>query len=284
MGHNVELSTEVGRARIGKPCTPKGGILSVIADAFMDLSIADSLLVPVSVNYERLVDGNFVREKQIPDSFVKAMSSIWKTLNSKYGLMRIEFNEPYSIEELVQSYNKIAKEDDSVKIYKPLPRTLQHNQSASSLFGRVDNVDKFKGRHLHFLLNLLFVPDNDQTVRDGNEIARYFFPIFGLLLEHIGTHFALQSIVLTTFHNLLLKHINMVEENLTFTEPGVCCKKLIEAAIENCEVYRYEYILYKPTQTLEHVLESANDELIVQGIINTEQVHFNDEYKTLLKC
>uniref|UniRef100_A0A1A9UML2 Uncharacterized protein n=1 Tax=Glossina austeni TaxID=7395 RepID=A0A1A9UML2_GLOAU len=96
---------------------PKGGTLSVIVDASMDRSIQDALLVPVSVNYERLVDGSFVRKKQIPESFGKAITA-----------------------------------------------------------------------------------DNDQTVTDGN------------------------------------KHVNMFEENLTFTEPGICCKKLIEAAMENCEI------------------------------------------------
>lgn len=102
---------------------PKGGILSVIVNAFMDGSIPDALLVPVSVNYERLVDGNFVREqkgeKKVPETFRKAISGIWKALNSNYGLMRIDFNEPYSIRELVNSYNQIAREDGSNKIYKP---------------------------------------------------------------------------------------------------------------------------------------------------------------------
>jgi len=118
---------EGGRTRTGKPCMPKGGILSVIVNAFMDGSIPDALLVPVSVNYERLVDGNFVREqkgeKKIPESFTKAISGIWKALKSNYGLMRIDFNEPYSIRELVNSYNKIAREDgNNTKVYKPAAR------------------------------------------------------------------------------------------------------------------------------------------------------------------
>ena len=48
----------------------------------MDGTIADALLVPVSVNYERLVDGNFIREqlgqKKTPESFRSAMAGIWK--------------------------------------------------------------------------------------------------------------------------------------------------------------------------------------------------------------
>lgn len=70
--------------------------------------------------------------------------------------MRIDFNEPYSIKELVQSYNKIATDNSHFKVYKPSERyvdlklllvnilkkrthfscsTIQHNQSTSSLYG-----------------------------------------------------------------------------------------------------------------------------------------------------
>lgn len=80
--HNVELFIEGGRTRTGKPCMPKSGILSVIVDAFMDGTISDALLVPVSVNYEKLVDGNFIYEqlgqKKQPETFKSAISAIWK--------------------------------------------------------------------------------------------------------------------------------------------------------------------------------------------------------------
>lgn len=139
-GHNIEFFIEGGRTRTGKPCLPKSGILSVIVNAFMDGTIPDALLVPVSVNYEKLVDGNFVNEqtgkKKNPETFKKAVSAIWKALNSKYGLMRIDFNEPYSIKELVSTYNKIAKSNgEPTRVYKPSARQLQHNQSTSSLYG-----------------------------------------------------------------------------------------------------------------------------------------------------
>lgn len=78
-----------------------GGILSVIVDAYIDGTIEDALLVPVSMNYEKLVDGNFVREqlgmpKQM-ESFSVAIKSIWKVLNSHYGNIRIDFNQPFSL-------------------------------------------------------------------------------------------------------------------------------------------------------------------------------------------
>ncbi|PSN51272.1 hypothetical protein C0J52_11784 [Blattella germanica] len=89
-GHNVEFFIEGGRTRTGKTCLPKAGLLSVIVDAYTDGTIEDALLVPVSVNYEKLVDGNFVREqlgqpKQM-ETFGTAIKSIWSVLNSNYGI------------------------------------------------------------------------------------------------------------------------------------------------------------------------------------------------------
>ncbi|GLV32811.1 minotaur [Carabus blaptoides fortunei] len=108
-GHNIEFFLEGGRTRTGKPCMPKYGIFSVIVDAFMDGTIEDALLVPISMNYEKLIDGNFVREQlgepKEMETFGLALSSIWKILNSNYGMMRIDFNQPFSLRELVKTFN-----------------------------------------------------------------------------------------------------------------------------------------------------------------------------------
>ncbi|EEB10214.1 glycerol-3-phosphate acyltransferase, putative [Pediculus humanus corporis] len=106
-GHNIEFYIEGGRTRTGKPCMPKGGLLSVIVEAYMDGTVEDALLVPVSINYDKLVDGNFVNEllgqpKQM-ETFSAALSAMWTTLNSNYGSIRIDFNQPFSLKELVKS-------------------------------------------------------------------------------------------------------------------------------------------------------------------------------------
>ncbi|XP_055848685.1 glycerol-3-phosphate acyltransferase 1, mitochondrial isoform X1 [Episyrphus balteatus] len=333
MGHNVEFFIEGGRTRTGKPCMPKGGILSVIVNAFMDRSIPDALLVPVSVNYERLVDGNFVREqlgqKKIPETFGKAMSGIWKALNSKYGLMRIDFNEPYSIRELVQSYNKIAKEDGNMKIYKPGAKTLQHNQSTSSLYGTdvvceehrtlIDSISRqvvydcaaatsvmstnalaflllnqfrsgaletdiakeldalrnvlkgrrdmgFSGESLHVVRYACDLLGPDLVLRSKRDQQNYIQPnpLVPRLIElayysnTLTPHFALESIVLTSLHTLLSDKPS---------DAGISRKHLLEASLENCGVYRYEFILNKPTQVLDQLLESTIDELLNRELI-----------------
>lgn len=80
---------------------PKLGVLSVVVESFLDGTVEDALLVPVSVNYEKLVDGNFIREqlgenKQM-ETFGNAIRGIWHVLNSNYGMMRIDFNQPFSL-------------------------------------------------------------------------------------------------------------------------------------------------------------------------------------------
>lgn len=107
----------------------------MIVDAFMDGTVPDALLVPVSVNYDRLVDGNFVHEqlgqRKKPESFKSAVLAIWDILNSNYGQMRLDFNEPFSLSELVKSLNKASTHIEN----SPVQKRLTHQPSTSSLFG-----------------------------------------------------------------------------------------------------------------------------------------------------
>ncbi|GAB0097722.1 glycerol-3-phosphate acyltransferase 1, mitochondrial [Sergentomyia squamirostris] len=136
VGHNAEFFIEGGRTRTGKPCIPKGGILSVVVEAFLEKAVPDVLLVPVSVNYERLVDGNFVAEhlgqRKPPETFRSAIGAIWKAVRSNYGLMRIDFNEPFSLKELVDAFRR--SQDRPGKI-DPGDRLLQQTKSSTSLYG-----------------------------------------------------------------------------------------------------------------------------------------------------
>lgn len=150
-GHNLEFFAEGGRTRTGKACMPKGGLLSVIVDAYMDGTVEDALLVPVSLNYEKLVDGNFTREqmgqpKQM-ESFTSAIRGIWKTLTSNYGSCRIDFNQPFSLQDMIKSFqqsqishlrrNVLGDEDEEEhqKSKRNGKRVLQSTPSSSSLYG-----------------------------------------------------------------------------------------------------------------------------------------------------
>ncbi|CAH0388969.1 unnamed protein product [Bemisia tabaci] len=109
-GYHLEFFIEGGRTRTGKPVIPKGGLLSIIVDAYFKGTIEDALLVPISINYDRLVDGNFTREQlgepKQPETLWGTISAIFKTITSFYGLMRVDFNQPFSLKELVKSFER----------------------------------------------------------------------------------------------------------------------------------------------------------------------------------
>ncbi|CAH2096895.1 unnamed protein product [Euphydryas editha] len=163
--NNLEFFIEGGRTRTGKPQLPKAGILSVILDAYLDGTIDDALLVPVTLNYDRLVDGNFVREqlgmpKQM-ETFWSALRGIWRTLNTNHGSIRVDFNQPISLKELVTSFQKYNYLKAPVETSSPinsnlalnLDRQILYNHSHSSLFGADVSAEQKMmveaiGRHL----------------------------------------------------------------------------------------------------------------------------------------
>lgn len=122
----------------------------VIIDALNSGTINDALLVPVSVNYERLCDGNFVYEqlgeRKKPEKFTSAVLAIWGILKSKFGQMRIDFNEPFSLRELMGVFEN-SLEPGSGETTPPIlkrsisSRRLKHQPSTSSLYG-TDVVDE----------------------------------------------------------------------------------------------------------------------------------------------
>ncbi|XP_052869572.1 glycerol-3-phosphate acyltransferase 1, mitochondrial [Anopheles cruzii] len=345
-GHNVEFFIEGGRTRTGKPCMPKSGILSVIVDAFNDKSISDALIVPVSINYEKLVDGNFVREqlgqKKIPESFASAAKAIMKVLKARYGLMRIDFNEPFSLSELVKS----LRTTDTAHNYTPEMRRLQHKPSTTSLFGTdvvqeeqdqrqlIDNI----ARHVVFdsaratsvmttnalaflLLNRfrdgaplsILVEALDELravlsrVRDlgftgtSEDVIRYAADLLGpgLVTRELRNgqpfikpvvmipnvielayysncllpHFALESIVVTCA--CVIKRD--AERKLDAGETTVGRNTLLQLCMQFADLLVYEFILCKPCQKLETVLDNSLEGLCGQNILCQPKPELTEE-------
>lgn len=149
----------------------QSGILSVIVEAFIDGLIDDAILVPVSVNYEKLVDGNFVHEQmgtpKIKETFKMAMASIWKIINSRYGQMRIDFNEPFSLKELVKSFNERQE-----VVPRPIPseRKLTTGPSNRSMYG-IEVIDKHRVLVDNIARHVVFDSSNATCMMSTNVVA-----------------------------------------------------------------------------------------------------------------
>ncbi|XP_058450129.1 glycerol-3-phosphate acyltransferase 1, mitochondrial isoform X2 [Malaya genurostris] len=351
-GHNVEFFIEGGRTRTGKPCMPKSGILSVIVDALHDETIADALLVPVSINYEKLVDGNFVREqlgqRKVPESFTSAASAIMKVLKSGYGLMRIDFNEPFSLTQLVKSLRK----SEIVATPTLEMRRLQHKPSTSSLYGTdvvleeqeqrtlVDSIarhvvydcakatsvmttnalaflllNRFRdGAPLSILSEALDELRNilDSSSRDlgftgkSEDVVKYAADLLGpglVTKEKRGTqmfikpvtmipnvielsyysnslipHFVIDSIVITCA-TLLKREAERRQQELKLSTDDVSIgrSQLFHNCLEFCDLLMYEFILCKPCQNLETVLQDCFDKLCIRELLAQPQVEYTEE-------
>ncbi|KAB0797066.1 hypothetical protein PPYR_08060 [Photinus pyralis] len=168
-GHNVEFFLEGGRTRTGKPLMPKYGIFSVILDSLMDGTIEDALLVPVSINYEKLVDGNFIREQlgqpKKMETFRSTMRSIWHVLNSNYGMARIDLNQPISLRELMKTFNN-GKVQNQV-----FPKSLRTNPSNSSLYGTDVVSDEYKYLVEKISKHVLYDGARSTSVMSTNAVA-----------------------------------------------------------------------------------------------------------------
>lgn len=354
-GHNVEFFIEGGRTRTGKPCMPKSGILSVIVDAFNDRSIADALIVPVSINYEKLVDGNFVREqlgqKKIPESFWSAAAGIVKVLKARYGLMRIDFNEPFALSELVRSLRVNASQDVQQQ-FGPEMKRLQHKPSSSSLFGTdvvqeeqelrhlVDNIARhvvydcakatsvMTTNALAFLLLNRFrdgapltilaeALDEMRAVLEGasrdlgftgtsEDVIKYAAELLGpgLVLRETRNgqlfikpvtlvpnvielayysnslipHFALDSIVITSavlLHRAAEKRLR--DQQQSTDDVSVGRRQLQRTCLEFCDLMKYEFILSKPCQSLDTVLDDCIDKLRDRELLAQPTIEYTDE-------
>ncbi|KAL1491850.1 hypothetical protein ABEB36_012385 [Hypothenemus hampei] len=172
-GHNIEFFLEGGRTRTGKPLIPKYGVLSVIVETFMDGTIEDALLVPVSVNYEKLIDGNFVKEQlgepKKLETFWDAFKGIWHVLNRNYGMMRVDFNQPFSLRELISAFNLTSTSSSS----KPsiTNRILKSNPSTNSLYGTDVVSDEHKSLVENISKHVLYDCAQSTSIMSTNALA-----------------------------------------------------------------------------------------------------------------
>lgn len=61
----LEVYLEGTRSRSGKPSTARAGMLSIVVDALHFGSIADVLVVPVGISYDRIIEGNYNSEQLV---------------------------------------------------------------------------------------------------------------------------------------------------------------------------------------------------------------------------
>ena len=107
-----EFFIEGTRSRAGKMLTPKFGLLNIVTDTFFDKKLPDVQLVPVTINYEKIVEGEtfpfeLLGESKVKESLVRVVKAA-SILNQNFGRVYIEFAEPMSLKDYTQKYKQKA--------------------------------------------------------------------------------------------------------------------------------------------------------------------------------
>ena len=69
--HYLEFFIEGTRSRVGKMLLPKYGILSIVAKNVLDGRIPDAQILPITVNYEKVLEGESFTYEMMGQSKVK---------------------------------------------------------------------------------------------------------------------------------------------------------------------------------------------------------------------
>ncbi|XP_025420719.1 glycerol-3-phosphate acyltransferase 1, mitochondrial-like isoform X2 [Sipha flava] len=139
-GHHIEFFLEGARTRSGKCCVPKSGLLSIIVDAYREGVVEDAWIVPVSMNYDKILEGNFVREQlgqpKKKETFFAAILTFIKAVCSHYGIMRVDFNVPYRLRDLYESIDKISKLENEMSVkegMEKVPENIQYKNTVDRM-------------------------------------------------------------------------------------------------------------------------------------------------------
>ncbi|MCU0848600.1 MAG: 1-acyl-sn-glycerol-3-phosphate acyltransferase [Spirochaetes bacterium] len=106
-GYSIEFFIEGGRTRTGKVSLPKMGILKYLMDAIEEGYNKDMVFVPVSINYDRILEESSYhmelkgkeKKKESTAEFVKSKN----LLKRKYGSVYLEFSDPICFSTLRES-------------------------------------------------------------------------------------------------------------------------------------------------------------------------------------
>ena len=112
-GNGLEFFIEGTRSRTGKLLSPKFGLLKYVADAYFTKKVKDIYILPITINYEKILEGHtYPREllglpkvKESLSRLIKATSIIFEN----YGRIFIDCHEPISLKDYINKELEINK-------------------------------------------------------------------------------------------------------------------------------------------------------------------------------
>ena len=97
----VEFFIEGTRSRSGKTLPPKQGLLSMCTDAYFQESVSDVNFLPITINYERVLEGEtfpleLLGEEKVRESLIRIVKAV-KIFRMNFGKIHIVLGEMVSL-------------------------------------------------------------------------------------------------------------------------------------------------------------------------------------------
>lgn len=104
----LEFFVEGTRSRAGKMLPPKFGLMNIVTDTYFDYKLPDVQFVPITLNYEKVVEGDtfpyeLLGEQKVKESLLRVVRAA-SMLYENFGRVYIEFGEPISLKQYIEKY------------------------------------------------------------------------------------------------------------------------------------------------------------------------------------
>ena len=106
----LEFFIEGTRSRYGKTLAPKLGVLSIVVDAYLDKKIPDAQILPVTINYDKLVEGEsypfeLLGEPKVKESLTRLIKAV-DVLKMSFGKVYFEIGDAIPLSKYVEQHQK----------------------------------------------------------------------------------------------------------------------------------------------------------------------------------
>lgn len=117
----LEFFMEGTRTRSGQVLRPKTGLLSMVVDMFINRSVEDVYILPVSINYQRPIEEQLYIAEVCPQIGMKKpkenaknlLTAMDRIVKRNYGKVYVRFCEPFKLSDYYETWKRtIVNEND----------------------------------------------------------------------------------------------------------------------------------------------------------------------------
>eukprot|EP00794_Sanderia_malayensis_P005509 gene5509-6194_t len=134
---SIQVFIEGTRSRTGKPCKPRTGILSILANAVIEGVVDDFIVVPVTISYDKIPESaSYAMEQlgaqKIEENIWHLIQSLYRLFVSRNGKVHVRFGKPKSFETFCDTEQSFPHNENNSEILMKKQSSFMINKSTIS--------------------------------------------------------------------------------------------------------------------------------------------------------